>query len=1111
MNTTLPVAEYSDQIVEAVNDNDLVIIEAETGAGKTTQVPQILRDAGYKVVATQPRRLAARTVAQRVAEEVGTTVGKIVGFATAEEKYESDETEILFCTDGLQLVRELAGHGTRNQVLIIDEVHEWNLNIETLVAWVKFQYTLGNTFKVVLMSATLKTKELSEFFNNAPIISVPGRLFPVTQIKAETTIANTTAKLAMDGRNVLVFVNGKAEITKVIEQLKDMNVSTIAEILPLHGELSPEEQSKVFNNSGRMVVVATNVAQTSVTIDSIDAVVDSGTENRKEVTDGVEGLAIGAEISQADCRQRMGRAGRTKPGIYVLCSDVTLDERIEFPIPEILRSRLDQLVLRLAQINLDATELEFFHQPKKSAVVVAREALKRLGAFDEKGKVTKIGVAMSRLPVDVHHARMIIEAEKRNVLSDVLTIVACLEAGSIRGKDKREFGVVKPAKWRSLTEEKESDLLAELDCYNAARRMNNNEMRENDIVPKRFHRAREIRDRLARDLMDSLFRTVDEGTKEQIVLACTSGMVDYLYRHTSGDQYSNGEVQTRQLDKNSVIKQAEWIVAIPFDLPLNLENRYGEKFEKILYLATNATKVDPAWLVEVSPQLARTESMGFNYDADLDEMVYVNALYFNDQLIKTETSPAYECEEATQALAQALVEGRVDYADREYNMGILQQFKKAARIDSTITRIPDETLINAFVERLGKVFRVVDLPSVDLKFEIDIAKFISSDVLKQVQNLEPQTVVIEDVSCGVIYEQHAGRIYAQVRIALSDFEKLSVEPRIPNAHHISTIEITNETGEVIETGSFYSVRANLRRRAVLARQDAEKQEYKVELDTLRQTCNKLTQEGMPTTQLHRLVDDVHFAILTMHSSLRGSTAGNIRQMIQKAEKEAERLTGNVAVVLLEDIIAGRLHHPDIDTNQEIVAELDSYEIRSRGFIESPSMEFLNRFYQDKLLGVTSVDEFYGTDLKLRLEDYAPADVLEEIELAPAEIELEGKKGTSKYTVSYAYAEIDGERVATGTIAVPVSIYERNRAEVGHVSKFPVLPHEICLVIEVTEGNKVLARGKESDVLKQQVKKRKGKTGNNRAEERDRSARLAALGIRVESPTAPPPWHKGKVR
>ncbi|PSO44749.1 MAG: ATP-dependent RNA helicase HrpA, partial [Parcubacteria group bacterium SW_4_49_11] len=311
----LPVNSFRQQILESVAGNPVTIITAETGAGKSTQAPQFLLEAGYSAVCTQPRRLAARTVAERVAEEMGENLGQTVGYRTAVDRQDGLDTQLLFCTDGLALVRELMGQNEVD-ILLMDEVHEWNENVEVLLAWAKQQIDRGENFKLVLMSATLESEKLSEFFDGAPVIDVPGRLYPVEERQPRgKNPEEDVASLVKEGRNVLLFQPGTGEIQDSVNKLQNMELN--AEVLPLHGQLDKADQQACFQHFSRpKVVCATNVAQTSVTIDDIDAVVDTGKERRKEVLHGVEGLYL-RPISLADAKQRQGRAGRTRAGVYI--------------------------------------------------------------------------------------------------------------------------------------------------------------------------------------------------------------------------------------------------------------------------------------------------------------------------------------------------------------------------------------------------------------------------------------------------------------------------------------------------------------------------------------------------------------------------------------------------------------------------------------------------------------------------------------------------------------------------------------------------------------------------------------------------------------------------
>jgi HrpA-like RNA helicase len=623
-NANLPIASFRETITTAVRDNAVVVITAETGAGKSTQVPQFLLAEGYDLVVTQPRRLAARSVATRVAEEMGVELGNLVGFRTAIERQDSEATRCLFCTDGLALVRELMGQN--KGILVLDEVHEWNENMEVLVAWAKRQIEEGTGFKVVLMSATLEAEKLSAYFDDAPVISVPGRTFPVEQNPAGSRLEDDVARLLGEGRNVLVFQPGKAEIAATIDALGAMKVD--AEIMPLHGQLTPEEQHRCFRACKRpKCVVSTNVAQTSVTIPDIDAVVDSGMERRIELVDGVEGLYL-KPISNADATQRKGRAGRVKPGIYIDHCDAS--SRPDFPVAEILRKRLDQTVLRLAIAGFDMAEMDFFHQPAVEDIRDARRSLIGLGCMMQSGEVTRIGKLVNRLPISVQYARMLVEADRLGVVDDVLNVAAILEMGGITVPPPSRANPSRPDWRRMVPQECESDIMAQLAVWKMAESMTKNEMHDKGISIRNYFRAKEIRRHLAHSL-ERYFRFGSNGERESILKAVCAGMVDHLYEGEYGT-YRNGDRVSRELGQSSVVRDAKWLVGKPFDL--QIQTRRGPLVLRLIELAS---KVDPAWLTEVAPHLTEVKT-GLNprYNADKDVVVSITRTFFNGQQVREE-------------------------------------------------------------------------------------------------------------------------------------------------------------------------------------------------------------------------------------------------------------------------------------------------------------------------------------------------------------------------------------------------------------------------------------------------------------------------------------------
>lgn len=512
----LPITNYKNDIIEAVRNHSFTIISAETGSGKSTQIPQYLATYYSQVVVTEPRIMAAKTLAKRVAEEMNVTLGQEVGYRTAYDKCSSPTSNILYCTDGLQLIRTIFSEDNETEnVLIIDEVHEWNLNIETLIAWCKFMQGKWNT-KVVIMSATLDTDGLANFFGeDVEVLNIPGNLYDVAvEEKPNYALIDTIKENINDGKNILVFVAGKKEIHSVIEELEQEN----ATVLPLHGEMDWDDQKKCFEHyCNPKVIVATNVAQTSLTIPDIDVVVDSGEARISIAENGIQGLFL-KDISRSDIAQRKGRAGRTKSGKYFLCSDTPMEYRNEYSIPEIQRSILDRVVLQLATIGLDAEELQFYHQPDIEAILTAKKELTVIGALSD-NQVTELGHKIVKIPVSVQFARMIVEAEKYGVTEQVMTIAAIIEMGGLLAKEGNYY---------DFTPERESDLLAELDVWNSINKIGYIDFKKLGIKKKSFFKIKEHIQKL-KETLYGIVEMTNNDDREAVVKSCLCGLVSHIY------------------------------------------------------------------------------------------------------------------------------------------------------------------------------------------------------------------------------------------------------------------------------------------------------------------------------------------------------------------------------------------------------------------------------------------------------------------------------------------------------------------------------------------------------------------------------------------------------
>jgi ATP-dependent helicase HrpA len=446
----LPVSERRHEIAAAIGRHQVVIVAGETGSGKTTQLPKICLDLGRgaagMIAHTQPRRIAARTVAARVAQELGSPLGQQVGYRVRFSDRVSEHNFLRVMTDGILLAetqsdRFLNAYDT----LIIDEAHERSLNIDFLLGYVKRLLPRRPELKLIITSATIDAQRFSEHFEGAPVIEVSGRLYPVElryrppvaededeqDIDLPDAIADTVdelARLSATG-DVLVFLPGEREIRETAEVLRKRHPQH-SEILPLFARLSAQEQERVFHPSGaRRIVLATNVAETSLTVPGIKYVIDTGLARVKRYSyrNKHEMLQI-ERISRASADQRAGRCGRVMSGVCVrLYSEEDFQARPAFTDPEILRSSLASVILRMKALKLGEVEdFPFVEAPSSRAIADGYALLLELGAVDEQRRLTPVGARLAELPLDPQLARMVVAARDENCLSEMLVIAAGL-------------------------------------------------------------------------------------------------------------------------------------------------------------------------------------------------------------------------------------------------------------------------------------------------------------------------------------------------------------------------------------------------------------------------------------------------------------------------------------------------------------------------------------------------------------------------------------------------------------------------------------------------------------------------------------------------------------
>ncbi len=450
---SLPVYKHREEILKALSEHQTIIVESPTGSGKTTQIPLILREAGYDesgiIGITQPRRIAAVSVSEFIKKQIGDR-GAYCAYKMRFADTSDKTTRIKIMTDGI-LLQEVKLDRTLSKysVIMVDEAHERSLNIDFILGLLKEITEARNDLKIIISSATINAASFSAFFGNAPIVSIDSRPYPVSVSYIPLVLSRDTEdyyypKIASLVRktweekegDVLIFLPGEAEIKRCVEELEYSDTAGNYQIYPLYGRLSKEEQERVFipTKEGKMkVVVSTNIAETSITIDGVRTVIDSGMAkinfyNQKNFTSAL----LPMPISRASADQRRGRAGRTAPGrCFRLYSEENYSLRPEYSEEEILHSDLAEVVLRMSELEIYNTEsFPFITAPKKSALISAEETLMIIGAIEKNHHLTKIGEMMILFPLLPRLSRVIVEAIMNypDVISDVLVAVAFLSA-----------------------------------------------------------------------------------------------------------------------------------------------------------------------------------------------------------------------------------------------------------------------------------------------------------------------------------------------------------------------------------------------------------------------------------------------------------------------------------------------------------------------------------------------------------------------------------------------------------------------------------------------------------------------------------------------------------
>lgn len=624
---SLPIFPYREDLLAAIHEHQILVIEGETGSGKTTQIPQYLLEDGYtkggmKIGCTQPRRVAAMSVAARVAQEMSVKLGNEVGYSIRFEDCTSERTVLKYMTDGMLLREFLTEPDLASySVIIIDEAHERTLHTDILFGLIKDIARFRPDLKVLVASATLDTERFSCFFDDAPVFRIPGRRFPVDIFYTKAPEADYLEACVVSvlqihvtqaPGDVLVFLTGQEEIEACCELLQERCRrlgSKIAEllVLPIYANLPSDMQAKIFNPTppgARKVVVATNIAETSLTIDGIIYVIDPGFCKQKSYNarTGMESLIV-TPCSRASANQRAGRAGRVAAGkcFRLYTAWAFKHEMEETTVPEIQRTNLGNVVLLLKSLGInDLIHFDFMDPPPHETLVLALEQLYALGALNHLGELTKLGRRMAELPVDPMLSKMILASEQYKCSEEVLSIAAMLSVNNsifYRPKDK----VVHADNARMNFVVPGGDHLVLLNVYTqwVESGYSTQWCYENFIQFRSMRRARDVRDQLE-GLMDRIEVEVvsSQGDSVPIRKAVTAGYFYHTARLSKGGYKTVKHQQTVYVHPNSSLfeEQPRWLI-------------YHELVFTTKEFMRQVIEIESGWLLEVAPHYYKSKEL----------------------------------------------------------------------------------------------------------------------------------------------------------------------------------------------------------------------------------------------------------------------------------------------------------------------------------------------------------------------------------------------------------------------------------------------------------------------------------------------------------------------
>lgn len=609
----LPAFAVRDKLLSVIRDNQVVVIVGETGSGKTTQLTQFLREDGYAqrgmIGCTQPRRVAAVSVAQRVAIECNVEVGKEVGFTIRFEDRTDRSTQIKYMTDGVLLAESLGDPDLdKYSCIIIDEAHERSLNTDVLLGFFKGLLARRRDIKLIVTSATLNAQRFCSFFGNAPYFTIPGRTFPVDVLYSQMPVSDyveaavkqiLTIHLGSAPGDILVFMTGQEDIEATCElvqqRLKELDAPDLA-VLPIYSSLPADVQNKIFDKSStRKCVVATNIAETSLTVDGVMFVVDCGFSKLKVFNPklGMDTLQV-TPISLAQANQRSGRAGRTGPGTgFRLYTEIaSRDEMYEQPIPEIQRTNLSNTLLLLKSLHVkDLSRFPFLDAPPSEAITSSLYELWVLGALDNFGNLTRLGSRMASFPMEPALGKLLIKSHEFKCSEEMVTIVGMLSVPNVFYRPKERQQEADHSRERFFVAE--SDHLTLLNVYSQwkSNKYSDAWCARHFLHSRSLRRAKDIREQLVSIMRQQKMQVCSSGADWDIIRKCICS----CFFQQAAKVVNFGEYAHLRNTLRMVLHPTSALYGLG-DLPTYIV--YHELILTSKEYMSGVTAVEPEWLAE---------------------------------------------------------------------------------------------------------------------------------------------------------------------------------------------------------------------------------------------------------------------------------------------------------------------------------------------------------------------------------------------------------------------------------------------------------------------------------------------------------------------------------